>query len=160
MWKLIFNAAAEPVAPVWATKHTMYVDCDDGKLKMKDCDWCVNSVSCSDDISETLLPLCWYSDIDCVVSSDEMWNGWEYNFNKLIINEGVTLRFYWWWNVIIWAKTFCNLWTIDAYDPTIWRTYKTKISWYAPMLCSMINEINNDWALSINMRCWWAWWWW
>lgn len=36
MWKLIFNAQAEPVAPVWASKHTMYVDSSDSLLKMKD----------------------------------------------------------------------------------------------------------------------------
>ena len=146
MWKLIFNAATEPVAPVWATKHTMYVDSCDGKFKTKDCDWNVCELS-----TETLLfnndllsaPDCIYC-TDCFVDMNWLCA------NKFIVCEWVNIYINWWDYIpVIYANDFCNMWTIHLWYSWIDKSFAEATVFWIWVLTNKTSQLN------FSVSCWW-----
>lgn len=110
-------------------KTTMYVDNCDGKVKIKDNNWCVSDVACCNSVTEIvndkICPSFWnWCDWDLHITSScvdgNYWRAWmcakEWNLCNLTIDAWVCVYFCWDWTPTIFVQNcFCNLWTIDTY---------------------------------------------
>lgn len=151
MWKLIFNAQSEPVAPVWATKHTMYADCTDWKIKVKDSAWCVCTLWewwggwISWDIWST------WADWDCTITSCTTLEAKEYNFDTFTLKA--PLFFCWPWIPVIKANHLCFCWNIQlgASPDQIWNiTCYYNVAW-------CVRNISNKYPTPVICLTRWVW---
>ena len=180
MWKLIFNAQAEPVAPVGASKHTMYVDSCDGKLTIKNSEWIISKVSCWSSFDN--LAFGNWSDWCCHITladADCQWHvfmcSWKYNLTNFIVDAWVTLYFCWCDTVELKINNcFCNMWVINtrwtivcpnssnifliwwvSNVQNMWTLWTFVESWCSHCYC---NWGNWQWCSYSTVWSWTAWW--